>query len=192
MVAPRTADYWLEAIHREFARESDRAAGIVVAAMLDEALKDLLTKRLVPAPKKDRDLVTGQRAPLGTFSTRIDAAHQLGLISSFLARDLHLIRDIRNTFAHEPGESTFETASVKDRVAALEQASDYNRRQPDLRAKMGPPGTRGDFLGIAAWILFSLAKETEEAETIRRHGPEFGYMDWDALPSEIRSRLTAE
>jgi hypothetical protein len=180
---------WLEAVHREFARESDRAAGIVVAAMIDEALKDLLSKYLIPATKRDRDLVIGQRAPLGTFSARIDAAHQLGLISPFLARDLHIIREIRNTFAHEAAESTFQTPSVRDRIAALQQVSDYNRRRPDLRVTMGPPGPRGDFLGMAAWMLYSIAGKTDDIQAIKPPSPEFGYIDWDSLPEDLRKRI---
>ena len=81
MTAPRSAEDWLEAVHREFAREPDRAAAIVAAAMLDEALGLLLDKRLLPALKKERDVLSGATAPLGAFSARIDAANQFVLIS---------------------------------------------------------------------------------------------------------------
>lgn len=189
MTVTKTADEWLEAVHREFARESDRAAGIVVAAMLDDALRDLLSKRLVPATRKDRNLVAGPRAPLGTFSARIDAAHQLGLISSFFSRDLHLIREIRNEFAHHSGEATFNTPSIRTRVEALQRASDYNQRRPELRATLGPAGARGDFLGIAAWMLFSIGKTTEVTEPFDGPAPEFGYIDWDSLPPDLLQKI---
>jgi hypothetical protein len=184
MTNVRSADEWLDAVHREFARESDRAAGIVVGAMLDEALKILLAKRLLPPQNKDRDILEGHRAPIGTFSARIDAAYQFGLISHFLARDLHLVRNVRNAFSHDAVECTFDRSDIRDRVRALEVASDYNRRRPDLRLTMGPPGTRGDFLGISAWMLYALHREAESTQSVREHGPEFGYIDWADLPPE--------
>ena len=189
MTDQRSADDWLDAIHKEFARESDRAAGIVVGAMLDEALRVLLAKRLVKPREKDRDILQGHRAPLGTFSARIDAAHQFGLISQFLARDLHLVRNIRNAFSHDAVECTFDRPDIRDRVRALEGASDYNRRRPDLRVAMGPPGTRGDFLGITAWMLYSLHREAESVGRIANHGPEFGYIDWADLPPDTLKAL---
>jgi DNA-binding MltR family transcriptional regulator len=149
-----TADEWLERIHEQFRSESDRAAAIVVAAMLDGALAVLLRKRLLEPESKERSLLDGGHAPLGTFATRIDAAYQLGLISSYMARDLHLVRKIRNDFAHDPLHLTFESESVRNRVRALEEGSDYNRRYPETRVAVGPPGTRWDFLGITAWMLY--------------------------------------
>jgi hypothetical protein len=186
---PTTADGWLEAVHREFAGESDRAAAIVVGAMLDEALKSLLCKRLVAPAKKGRSLLDGMNAPLGTFNARIDSAFQLGLISRYLARDLHLVQKIRNRFAHFALECTFETDPIKGWVRALEAASDYNRRYPDTRKMIGPPGARWDFLGIAAWILYSIHRQAESLEPLREYTPEFGYIEWDRLPEDLRRLL---
>lgn len=110
---PTTADQWLETIHREFNRESDRAAAIVVAAMLDEALTLLLQKRLLAPRSRTADILNGERAPLHSFSAKIDAAHQLGLISGYMARDLHLMRKIRNEFAHQSLELNFGPRSLR-------------------------------------------------------------------------------
>jgi hypothetical protein len=186
---PRNADDWLDAVHQEFARESDRAAAIVVAAMLDEALRSLIERRLVEPQDPNRSILNGPNAPLASFSARIDAAQQLGLISHFMARDLHLIRKIRNDFAHYPLERTFANPPISDLVRALEEASDYNKRHPETRDSVGPHGPRWDFLGIAAWILYSLHREVAETQPTRAHVPEFGYIDWSALPPELRKRL---
>ncbi len=176
-------------MQREFSRESDRAAGIVASSMLDEALRLLLVARLQPPVGKDHDIVNGYQAPLGTFSARINACQQLGLISKWLARDLHIVRAIRNAFAHQTNGCTFERPDIRDRVRALEGASDFNRRHPALRAIMGPAGPRGDFLGVVSWILFGLHKEAEEAKPLAERGPEFGYIEWESLPPEIRELL---
>ena len=109
-----------------------------------------------------------------------------------MARDLHLVREIRNEFAHHAFECTFISPTIENWVRALEAGSDYNRRVPETRKDVGPPGTRWDFLGIAAWILYSLNRELEEVKPLAPHGPEFGYIDWDQLPEPIRKLLPDE
>ena len=189
--APKTPDEWLEAIHQAFEKESDRAAGIVVAAMLDESLKLLLSKRMVQAPSKHGRITStlDRDQPLSTFSARINAAFQLGLISRYMARDLHLVRDIRNDFSHEPFVSSFDSGPTKDKVKALDEASDYNKRNPELRRKIGPPGARWDFLGATAWMLYHLHRQVDETERFSEHGKEFGYIDWSELEAVLRKSL---
>lgn len=177
---------WLVGFLREFSKEGDRASAIVAGAMLDDALARSIAARLVPAPNKDRDFLNG---PLATFSSRIDTAYQLGLVSEFLHRDLHLIRKIRNDAAHAHRDFSFDEPKTRDRVRALERASDYNKRNPSTREGMGPPGPRWDFLGIVGWILVSLDLERSEVSRLRPKGPEFGYIDWDALPDEVKRIL---
>lgn len=168
----------LAAIANAFAKETDRAAAIVAAAMLDDSLANLLEALLVRPDKDERSIVRGDQAPLGTFSARINAAHQLGLISRYFVRDLHLIRKIRNDFAHNPQDLSFDTSSVKGRVAALE-SSGFNRRNAATRTGLGPPGPRGDFLGIVSWMLFSLQEDVSKTKRLSGPVAEFAYIDWD-------------
>src|SRR5438477_6714803 len=84
----------------EFAKESDRASVIIAVAMLDQALEALLKRRLVPTPVAHDSFIEGAYVPLSTLSSRIDLCFRMGLISSQFSRDLHLIRRIRNEFAH--------------------------------------------------------------------------------------------
>ena len=57
--------------------------------------------------------------PLGSFSARIDLAYALGLIGKKAARDLHLIRKIRNDFAHDPKTIMFDDDRVAKRCSEL-------------------------------------------------------------------------
>ncbi|MHB1142755.1 MAG: MltR family transcriptional regulator [Sulfuricaulis sp.] len=115
--------YWLDILVREFQGESDRACVILSATLLDTALEALLRARLVPNATSTDSLLDGSNAPLASFSARIDMAYRLGLISAQFARDLHIIRRIRNDFAHNISGCTFEDTSVRDRVMALSQSS---------------------------------------------------------------------
>lgn len=102
----------------EFSKESDRAAVIVGAARLDILLYQLLKKFLRPCTSNNDELLEGD-SPLATYSSRIHACHRLGLIDDHMARALHLIRKIRNSFAHEVSTTDLSMGSHKDRIREL-------------------------------------------------------------------------
>jgi hypothetical protein len=57
--------------------------------------------------------------PLGTFSARIEVAFLCGFIGERAKRDLHLIRKIRNEFAHVPEPLDFSTEQIANRCREL-------------------------------------------------------------------------
>src|SRR5438876_8972547 len=79
--------------------ESDRGCALMAAAYLDAELDRLLRKYCVNNPNVQNDIF-GSSRPLGTFSSRIDMCYLLGLLGPNAHRDLHLIRRVRNEFAH--------------------------------------------------------------------------------------------
>jgi hypothetical protein len=104
----------------DFKAESDRAAVILGAAKLDTMLLQILQAKLVPCSSGKDDLLEGDN-PLGTFSARINMAFRLGLISAEFSRALHLIRKIRNSYAHEFSGVSLSAGSHRDRVRELVQ-----------------------------------------------------------------------
>lgn len=103
---------------REFQRESDRAAAVLGAAYADARLEDLLRAKFAGLSGFVEDLLSGQGG-LANFSARISVAYAVGLISLDVATDLHLVRKIRNEFAHKPHGLSFATPSVTQRVDEL-------------------------------------------------------------------------
>lgn len=186
---PQSADEWLDTLHLLFAQESDRAAAIVAAAIVEDAIETLLRKRLVEPYLRERDLLREHSGPLGSFSAKIDACFQLGLISRYMAQDLHLIRKIRNEFAHAASLCTFDTEPVHTWVRTLEAKSDYNQRYPDTRKSIGPPDRRSDFLGMASWLLYSICRSHEDIQPLPEKHREFGYIDYSLLPSDVQGFL---
>src|SRR5206468_5368147 len=79
--------------------ETDRGAALVCAAFLEEDLKALLERYFTDVPKVVSRLLD-QSGPLATFSAKIDLSFVSGLISEEMYRALHLLRRIRNSFAH--------------------------------------------------------------------------------------------
>src|SRR5690606_6592732 len=53
------------------------------------------------------------------FSSKIDFCFRLGLIDAEFCRAIHLVRKIRNSFAHEVYGASLENGNHKDRVKAL-------------------------------------------------------------------------
>jgi hypothetical protein len=102
----------------EFGAEGDRARVILAAAKLDLQLYHLLVRVLRTSPQQSDSLIDGN-GPLSSFSSRIDISHRLGMISAELARALHLVRRIRNDFAHEVAGASLTAGAHRDRVVEL-------------------------------------------------------------------------
>lgn len=103
---------------KDFADESDRAAVIVGTAKLDLLLYQILQRALFPIPRSSDELLDSE-ASLGTFSSRIHMAYRLALIDAQFARALHLIKKIRNSFAHEISSKDLSSGGHFDRIKEL-------------------------------------------------------------------------
>lgn len=108
----------IEGFIAEFKGESERAAVILGAAKLDALLYQLLAKVLLPSVGNQDELLDGD-SPLSSFSARINLSFRLGLIDAKFARALHLIRKIRNSFAHEVSGASLTTGAHRDRIREL-------------------------------------------------------------------------
>lgn len=98
--------------------ESDRATVILVVAKLESLLYQILQKHLISTPVSKDELLENER-PLGSFSAKICMAYRLGLIDNLFSSSLHLIRRIRNDFAHEVEGCTLDSGPHRDRVRGL-------------------------------------------------------------------------
>lgn len=180
------SDVYFDRIHKELDEDSDRAVVIVATAMVDDALKELINAKLLPAKNKEHCIISNPSSPLGTFSSRINACYQIGLISESMHRDLHILRKLRNDFAHNPFDLTFESSSVKSRVIELDKISNYLIRNKEARDNVASSGTRGDFIFSIGWRLYSLTCNIEKIEKSKIQSHEFGYVDFESFPEEIK------
>jgi DNA-binding MltR family transcriptional regulator len=98
--------------------ESDRGCALIAAAFLDSALEQLLRAFFVDDSDVANGLLRG-RGGLSSFSARIDQAYLVGLIAPLAKRDLHLVRKIRNDFAHTGTEVRFTDAAIAARCSEL-------------------------------------------------------------------------
>lgn len=91
----------------------DRSIAIIVASVLDQGLETALLTRLRPLnPDEERAVFFADGAPLSTFSAKITMGYSLGLFGQKARDDLHMIRSIRNTFAHSRLSLDFDQEAV--------------------------------------------------------------------------------
>ncbi len=108
----------LDSFIDQLVKEGDRATVILAVAKLDLILSQILQKHLISIPGSKDELLDDD-GPLSTFSAKIHIAYRLGLIDNLFAHSLHLIRKIRNNFAHEVEGCSLNSGSHRDRVREL-------------------------------------------------------------------------
>lgn len=135
--------------------ETDRGCALITGSYLDFRLQILLKNYFVN-DKSITDTIFSNSGSLGTFSSRIDMAYLLGLISKNMHRDLHLIRKIRNDFGHDPSPISFETTSIKNRCLELK----HNL----LDIKTSP---RGHFIRVVCTLLGRIEAISDEITNIK-------------------------
>jgi len=145
---------WLKVLNAELDHTSDRSCAIVAASIIETLLVDLLRACLVALPSTRDEFFDGTSAPVGTFSARIDLAYRLGLISAQMTRDLHIIRRIRNDFAHTVEGPSFSEGRINSQVNELLRSLRLKER---ARFLLNPPydTPRGHFMMCALmYIMF--------------------------------------
>lgn len=98
--------------------ETDRGCSLTGSAFLEDATERVLCALFVDEPRIRKKLLGGSQ-PLGPFAARINLIYALGLIPAQVMHDLHIIRAIRNDFAHRWRGLSFESDSVMHRCDAL-------------------------------------------------------------------------
>jgi len=136
---------------------------LISTGYLEEQLKKILLAYFVDDTSL-ASLVEGGSAPLGAFSARITTCYALGLISKAEHDDLHVLRRIRNDFAHNI-HASFKTQSIIDRCKLLQsKAHDY--WSPDLGEVVVPPV--GQFNTAATGLILSFVNRPHYVSKQRR------------------------
>lgn len=100
-------------------QESDRAAIIVNAAMVERFVLECLKKKMPSANEEEKQRIFNFEGPCGSFSNRIRLAHALGIFDRQTKREIELIKELRNAAAHCVAPFTYETTEVKGAIKAL-------------------------------------------------------------------------
>ena len=123
--------------------ESDRGCALTGVAFLDYALSAMIAAHMVSDDAVAKELFRSS-GPLGPFSVRIDLAYLMGLLGADARREMHLLRRIRNEFAHSPAALSFEEQAIANRCRELKFVvfdADLPARRRFIRALLGVLGT---------------------------------------------------
>lgn len=109
------------AIYAEYGSLPLRELSIVIAAVLDAALAELLTLRLIDNAGQVKDFLGldgDGRAPAASFGSRIQLALLVGLIGPEDAAILREMKELRNHFAHR-SQVAFDSPDIQKTTAKL-------------------------------------------------------------------------
>ena len=150
--------------------EPDRSSAILALAAIDVALEELLKAFLI---ENTPESIFKGNSPLATLSARIDMSFSMGLISPNEKRDLHLMRKVRNKFAHEiDHELKFEDDPIRNWIQELETP------KPIISTQMfsGGKDTNRNRFDLTFAVLFSSIRHTRKLSIQRVVSPENSYI----------------
>jgi hypothetical protein len=146
-----------EVVNKEILKQSDRAAAILAATMLESRIADVIKSTFKRNDKLTERLFESEDSL--TFSARIGLGYALGFYGPKTHRDLTLIRKIRNLFAHRMAladstksisEATFDSPEIASRCDELETIRAFSKK------KGGHP-RRASFVFSAEMIFVGLS-----------------------------------
>ena len=131
-----------------FNEKDDRNIVIMGSSFLEMALEHLLLAFLPEDDKEVEKLFNSSNGALATFGNKISIAYSLGLMDKMVKDDLHLIRKIRNEFAHNLVVS-FEDKKIADWCKSLKWHKEAMLREPPSDA------TNRDFFQVGVHQVIS-------------------------------------
>ncbi len=91
---------------------SHRAQAITVCSLLEQDLEEAIGTHFTVDETQRIEFFGGAEGEGVTFATKINLAYALGVIEESIRAELHIIRRIRNAFAHTRDNVTFSTKQV--------------------------------------------------------------------------------
>jgi DNA-binding MltR family transcriptional regulator len=97
-------DTWISSIYKQH----PMVCAIWGTSMVEHELEDLIRHRLRRNDDKIWAKLTDRNAALSSLSSKIDVAYAMGIYDESMQLNLHIIREIRNVFAHAKRVVTFD------------------------------------------------------------------------------------
>jgi hypothetical protein len=157
-------------------KQSEAGAALVACGNVDSALRHALLSHMRRlTAKEEKNLFRGY-GPLSTLSAKIDLAYAFSLVDRGMCRDLHIVREIRNVFAHAETPMHFGSNSVVELCEKFEGAKG-----------LVPEQLRNRYIGTCEEILTHLqtiahrgymAQELEAEPVTTASGDTDRKIDW--------------
>ena len=145
-------------------------AAVLGHVIVEHELDALLRRRLTRKDDKTWERLTAENGPLRSFYAKIELAYGLGTVNDKVRNDLHIVRAVRNAFAHSRKILDFNDELI---VAELGAANCMPRKwKKDLKAKP-PQYGKGYFAALCLRLVMALIKKVARAERrkLKRYMP---------------------
>jgi hypothetical protein len=147
--------------------ESDRGCVLVVSSLVERALENQISRRLLPKLGREDDLIgRSGNNPISGFSAKINLAYRLGIVTKDERSVYHQLRELRNVCAHHIDQQDFSAQHFKDRTKNIirESVVLWDVILAHLAPKLfneDPPTTIDSFVEKIGWrvafeIFFSM------------------------------------
>jgi DNA-binding MltR family transcriptional regulator len=114
----------LHEIIEEMARGGHAGSALIATSQLESAVQQLIIDKMPHLSKTLRERLFRGYGPFTSFSVKIDVAYALGQIDAATRHNLHVIRNIRNEFAHTQQRVYFGSQEIR---ALLQQFKPYDK-----------------------------------------------------------------
>jgi len=101
-------------LEAEIAKGSDRSAAILLGVYAQDALNGMMRSSIPRLDKRTLSDLFGQNGPFYSFYSTILMAHAMELIDDGTKKQLTIIRQVRNAFAHALRPISFRTPEVAE------------------------------------------------------------------------------
>jgi hypothetical protein len=125
-------------------RDTNAETALRAGSLVHETLEIALRWKLLVEKKPVNDRMFKGNGTLATFEKRINEAHRLKLIDDVTREDAHLVRRIRNEFAHTREKLHFDSSKV---TALAKQLSTYEATAANQDAFLKAAGNVCDQAG---------------------------------------------
>ena len=110
---------------------SDFEAVITGTAILETGLERLIRSKLKRSDKEMLERLFGHRGLFGTFDAKLTAAEAFGLITKPIAKEIGVLKDLRNAFAHSRFPIQLSDEIVAKEILALTIISAVRDASPE-------------------------------------------------------------
>ena len=143
---------------------TDKGQHSIVTAILGYVLVEHELDRLLRRRLQRKDDATWERlseetGPLRSFHSKIELAHALGTIDEKTRKDLHIVRAVRNAFAHSKKLLDFDDNLIRAELLA----ANCMREKIKKVLRQFPDAGKAYFAGICLRLTFRLSQRYSKA-----------------------------
>ena len=158
---PQSAEETTALTETFFAGTTPLVVTILGKALIEHELEQQLRKKFKRKDDSTGTRLTDDGAPLGTLSAKLTAGYAFGLYDEISLRNLNLIREIRNVFAHSKRLITFDEPSIAHAIRCISMPNKRNSRlyrNLQLVAKDAREDPRLAFQGLCVTMYIEILR----------------------------------